>query len=143
MQNVSFTEALDAVITHDPRYARDAYVFLRDALDFTLKKRRKDRRGETVDAPASELLEGVRLYALKEYGPMSRLVLESWGVQSCQDIGNLVFNLVDAGVFSKTERDTPEEFRAGFDFDTAFLAPFRPQWKKLSAGATRVVERGS
>jgi uncharacterized repeat protein (TIGR04138 family) len=143
MQNVSFTEALDAVITSDPRYARDAYVFLRDALDFTLKKRRKARRDESPDAAASDLLDGFRLYALKEYGPMSALVLESWGVRSCEDIGNLVFNLVEAGVFSKTDRDTPEEFRNGFDFDTAFLAPFRPQRKNLSGNAGRVVERGS
>jgi uncharacterized repeat protein (TIGR04138 family) len=143
MQNVSFTEALDAVITQDSRYARDAYVFLRDALDFTLKKRRKARKEESSDAHATELLDGFRLYALKEYGPMSGLVLESWGVRSCEDVGNLVFNLVEAGVFSKTERDTPEEFRHGFDFDEAFLAPFRPQRKNLSAGAPRAVERGS
>jgi uncharacterized repeat protein (TIGR04138 family) len=143
MQNVSFTEALDAVITSDPRYARDAYVFLRDSLEFTLKKRRKGRREESSDVPATELLDGFRVHALKEYGPMSRLVLESWGVRSCEDIGNLVFNLVEGGVFSKTDRDTLEEFRSGFDFDEAFLAPFRPQRKNLSAGASRVVERGS
>ncbi|MGH8047809.1 MAG: Minf_1886 family protein, partial [Chthoniobacterales bacterium] len=143
MQNVSFTEALDAVITHDPRYGRDAYVFLRDALDFTLKKRRKARREDSPDAPAAELLDGFRLLALKEYGPMSSLVLDSWGVRSCEDVGNLVFNLVEAGVFSKTDSDTPEEFRNGYDFDEAFLAPFRPQQKRLSAKPGRVVERGS
>jgi uncharacterized repeat protein (TIGR04138 family) len=141
MQNVSFTEALDTVLARDSRYARDAYLFLREALDFTLKKRRKSRGGDSPDAPASELLDGFRLHALKEYGPMSRMVLESWGIRSCEDIGHLVFNLVEAGVFSKTERDTPEEFRNGFDFDAAFLAPFRPQRKNLSTKAGRVVER--
>ncbi len=145
MQNISFTEALDAVLTRDPRYARDAYVFLRDALEFTLKKRRgkSTRKDEPSDVPATELLDGFRLYALKECGPMSSMVLESWGVTNCEDIGHLVFNLVEAGVFSKTDRDTLDEFRAGFDFDEAFQAPFRPLRKRLSVDAGRIVERGS
>ena len=116
---------------------------MRDALEFTLKKRRKLRKDEPSDVAAAELLDGFRLYALKECGPMSSMVLDSWGVRSCEDIGNLVFNLVEAGVFSKTDRDTIAEFRAGFDFDEAFLAPFRPQRKRLSAEGGRVVERGS
>ena len=144
MQNISFTEALDAVVARDPRFARDAYIFLRDALEFTAKKRRKSRRDEPgSDVPTAELLDGFRLFALKEYGPMSRLVLESWGVRTCEDIGHLVFNLVDAGVFSKTENDTHEAFRHGFDFDEAFGEPFRPSGKNLSTGPGRAVERGS
>jgi uncharacterized repeat protein (TIGR04138 family) len=143
MQNVSFTEALDAVTRRDSRYDREAYTFLRDALEFALKKRRKTRKDEPTDVPAAELLEGFRLYALKECGPMASLVLGSWGVHSCEDVGNLVFNLVEANVFSKTDRDTMGEFRNGFDFDEAFLAPFRPQKKKLSGGGSRIVERGS
>jgi uncharacterized repeat protein (TIGR04138 family) len=143
MQSVSFPEALDAVISRDTRYDREAYVFVRDALEYTLKKRRKARKDEPPDIPAADLLDGLRLYALKEYGPMTRLVLESWGVHSCEDIGNLVFNLVEVNVFSKTDRDTAAEFRAGFDFEAAFVEPFRPQRKRLSADPASVVERGS
>lgn len=143
MQNVSFSEALDGIVARDPRYDREAYTFLRDALEFTLKKRRKTRKDEPTDVPAAELLDGFRLYALKECGPMARLVLEYWGVRSSEDIGNLVFNLVEANVFSKTDRDTLEEFRAGLDFDEAFTAPFRPKRNNLSASSSRAVERGS
>ena len=145
MQNISFSDALDAVIRRDPRFDREAYSFLRDGLEFTIKKRRakSSRKDEPADVPVPELLDGLRIYALKEYGPMSRLVLESWGVRSCEDFGSLVFNLVEAGIFSKTDHDTPEDFRGGFDFDEAFLAPFRPQQKRLSTNPGRVVERGS
>jgi uncharacterized repeat protein (TIGR04138 family) len=142
MQSVSFSEALDTVIARDSRYDREAYVFLRDALEFTLKKRRKARKDEN-DVPAAELLDGFRLYALKECGPMARLVLDYWGVRSCEDVGNLVFNLVEANVFSKTDRDTAEEFRHGFDFEEAFSAPFRPERKNLSKPAPRAVESDS
>lgn len=140
MQSVSFTEALDAVITRDPRYDREAYVFLRDALEYTLKKRRKAHKDEPLDVPAPELLDGFRAYALKEYGPMARMVLEYWGVRSCEDIGNLVFNLVEANVFSKTDADTIDSFRDGFDFTEAFLSPFRPAQKNSSAPASSIVE---
>ncbi len=143
MQSASFTEALDVIVARDPRYDREAYAFLRDALEFTLKKRRKARKDEPSDIPASELLDGFRLYALKECGPMARLVLDYWGVRSSEDIGNLVFNLVEANVFSKTDRDTLDAFRVGFDFDEAFAAPFRPLRNNLSASSTRAVERGS
>lgn len=140
MQNVSLTEALDAIIARDPRYDREAYLFLRDALEFTLKKRRKTRKDEPGDVPAADLLDGCRLYALKEYGPMARLVLDCWGVRSCEDLGHLVFNLVQANIFSKTDRDTMDEFRAGFDFDEAFVKPFRPEKKSLSASDPAAVE---
>ncbi len=115
---------------------------MRDALEFTLKKRRKAQK-QGNDVPAEDLLDGFRIYALKEYGPMARLVLDYWGVRSCEDVGSLVFNLVEANVFSKTDRDTAEEFRHGFDFDEAFSAPFRPERKKLSKSAPRAVESDS
>lgn len=143
MQTIGFNDALDGILGRDPRYDREAYTFLRDALDFTIKKRRKSRREECTDVPAADLLDGFRLYALKECGPMARTVLSYWGVNGCEDIGNLVFNLVEASVFSKTDRDTIEEFRRGFDFDEAFLEPFRPAAKRLSESPRRAVESGS
>lgn len=143
MQNVSFSEAVQAIVDRDPRYDRDAYAFLRDALEFSIKKHRKAHKEEPVDIPAADLLEGLRLFALKEFGPMAPTVLGHWGVRSCEDIGNLVFNLVDARVFSKTEKDTAEAFQSGFDFDEAFLAPYRPEKKSLSNLQPPCVSRGS
>ena len=47
MQKIGFAEALDSIVASDPRYQRDAYVFLRDALDFTTKQQKKIK-GATV-----------------------------------------------------------------------------------------------
>jgi len=52
MQKIGFAEALDSIVKSDPRYERDAYVFLRDALDFTTKRQKK------VKAPASAMCPG-------------------------------------------------------------------------------------
>lgn len=139
MQRIGFYEALEQILREDERYARDAYAFLRDALESTLKHRNKGRRESSGHVTAKELLEGFRLHALQECGPMATTVLGYWGVHSCQDIGNIVFNLVEAGVFGKTDDDSPEAFADGYDFDEAFDRPFRPAPSLLSKSGVGVV----
>jgi uncharacterized repeat protein (TIGR04138 family) len=126
MQKIGFSEALDSIIASDPRYARDAYVFLRDALDFTTKQQKK-LKGTTVrHVSGPELLDGVRVYALKEFGPMVMTVFAYWGLNACEDIGHMVFNLIGAGIFGKTEEDSIEDFRNVYEFEDAFVKPFDP-----------------
>ena len=127
MQKIGFAEALDSIVASDPRYQRDAYVFLRDALDFTTKQQKKVKGATVRHVSGPELLGGVRQYALKEFGPMVMTVFDSWGVHSCEDIGNMVFNLIDAGIFGKTEEDSIEDFKNVYDFDEAFVKPFAPE----------------
>jgi uncharacterized repeat protein (TIGR04138 family) len=127
MQKIGFAEALDSIVASDPRYQRDAYVFLRDALDFTTKQQKKVKGVTVRHVTGPELLDGVRRYALKEFGPMVMTVFENWGVRSCEDIGNIVFNLIGAGVFGKTEEDSIEHFKNVYDFEEAFVKPFAPE----------------
>jgi len=126
MQKIGFTEALDSIVASDPRYHRDAYVFLRDALDFTTKQQKKIKGTTVRHVAGPELLEGVRQYSLKEFGPMVLTVFGSWGIRSCEDVGNMVFNLIGAGIFGKTEEDSIEDFKNVYDFKEAFEKPFAP-----------------
>ena len=126
MQKIGFAEALDSIVAGDHRYHRDAYVFLRDALDYTTKQQKKAKGAAVRHVAGPELLEGVRLYALKEFGPMVLTVFSFWGVERCEDIGNMVFNLIDAGIFGKTEQDSIDDFKAVYDFGDAFVKPFLP-----------------
>lgn len=127
MQKIGFTEALDSIVGIDPRYQRDAYIFLRDALDFTTKQQKKLKGASVRHVAGPELLEGVRQYALKEFGPLALTVFSSWGVMRCEDIGHMVFNLINAGIFGKTDEDSMEDFKAVYDFEEAFVKPFQPQ----------------
>jgi uncharacterized repeat protein (TIGR04138 family) len=127
MQKIGFAEALDSIVASDPRYHRDAYVFLRDSLDFTTKQQKKIKGATVRHVSGPELLEGVRQYALKEFGPMVMTVFDNWGIHSCEDIGNMVFNLIDAGIFGKTEEDSIEDFKNVYDFEEAFVKPFAPE----------------
>jgi len=126
MQKIGFAEALESVVGSDPRYQRDGYIFLRDALDFTTKQQKKIKGVSVRHVTGPELLDGVRQYALKEFGPMVMTVFDSWGIRSSEDVGHMVFNLIGAGVFGKTEQDSIEDFRNVYDFEEAFVKPFAP-----------------
>jgi uncharacterized repeat protein (TIGR04138 family) len=97
MQEVSFEEALDFIRRADPRYQRDAYLFVREALDYTQKTMGKDGRGRIRHVTGQELLAGIREFALNQFGPMAMMVLEEWGIRSCEDFGEIVFNMVETG----------------------------------------------
>jgi uncharacterized repeat protein (TIGR04138 family) len=127
MQKIGFAEALDSIVASDPRYHREAYIFLRDALDFTAKQQKKVKGAMIRHVSGPELLEGVRQYALKEFGPLVLSVFSYWGMSCCEDIGHMVFNLINAGIFGKTDEDSMEDFKAVYTFRDAFVKPFQPQ----------------
>lgn len=125
-----FTQVVESISREDSRYQPQVYYFVRHALDFTIKQIRK-RTGRKVEqgnhVSGAELLEGIREYALKQYGPLTYMLLHEWGVRKCDDFGNIVFNLVDYGVLGKTEKDSKDDFAGVYDFRKAFLKPFQPE----------------
>jgi uncharacterized repeat protein (TIGR04138 family) len=123
----SFNEVVEQIIDRDPRYDKEAYIFLKEALEFTIKQKKRGKTEAGSHVNAGELLDGFRQLALKEFGPMVMTVLEYWGVRASNDVGEMVFNLIGAGVFGKTESDTVEDFHTALDFRTAFVAPFEPR----------------
>ncbi len=138
MQNPDFGEIVTLICKEDPRFDRKAYDFVRLGLDHTVKElKKKDsaraERSRHVSGP--ELLEGLRVYALDQYGPLAKTVLNTWGVQRCQHFGDIVFNLIEYNVFSKTESDRREDFSDIFDFDEAFVKPFQPLRRPRGADA--------
>ena len=128
MSTDPFSSTVEAIIARDPRFERDAYLFIREALEYTTKQHKKRSGPAPMECHVSgqQLLEGVRQYALLQFGPMVPTVFEHWRIRSCEDIGSIVFNLIDAQEFGKSEQDTIEDFRRGFDFHEAFVQPFRP-----------------
>ncbi|HZV33499.1 MAG TPA: Minf_1886 family protein [Verrucomicrobiae bacterium] len=138
MQAASFEEALDQVLAKDRRYHRDAYLFLREALDYTRKMLDRDAKAEKSGRRAilreqhvsgQQLLEGIRELALEMFGPMVITVFEEWGVRSCQDFGEMVFILVENQLLKKTDKDSRADFENGYDFKDAFRKPFLPSAK--------------
>lgn len=126
MQPQNFDEVLEQVVSADPRYHRDAYHFLRESLDYTQRAISKANKGKLRHVTGQELLAGIRAFALQQYGPMAITLLDAWGIRRCEDFGELVFNLIDHGILSKTDADNRTDFAGAYDFDEAFRKPFQP-----------------
>ena len=105
MQEVTFEETLEQILAKDPRYQRDAYIFLREALDYTQKLVGKENGGKMRHVTGQELLDGIRQFALEQFGPMTLTVFEEWGVRHCGDFGEIVFNMLEIGLLAKTATD--------------------------------------
>ncbi|HKE01190.1 MAG TPA: Minf_1886 family protein [Planctomycetota bacterium] len=110
-----------ALSRRDPRYDERAYLFVLESLDRTIRslgRAREEGAARHVSGP--ELLDGIRRYALDQFGPLSRVAFETWGVRRTQDFGAIVFRLVDAGLLSRQDSDSLDDFAGGFDFVDAF-----------------------
>lgn len=129
MQDLEFSEIVGLICKEDARFDRKAYNFVRQALDHTVKEMKRknpERTGKSQHVTGAELLEGIRAYALEQYGPLTKTVLNTWGIRRCADFGDIVFNLIEYNVFSKTENDRREDFSNIYDFEEAFVKPFLP-----------------
>lgn len=106
---------IEGIVKNDPRYKVEAYAFLFAALSHTQTKLNKPRH-----VTGRELLEGIKELALEKYGKIARTVLEHWGVRKTDDFGEIVFNLVEAGLLGKTDEDKKEDFKDVYDFEEVF-----------------------
>lgn len=135
-----FLEGVPKICDKDHRYAADAYFFIRESLDCTVKQLGKGKSAARRHVTGKELMDGIRHHAIHQLGPMARTVLKSWGIENTRDFGNIVFNLVNAELLGKTDEDKVEDFDNGYSFDDAFVKPFLPRGKQ--APRSRSVRRG-
>jgi uncharacterized repeat protein (TIGR04138 family) len=143
MSDLVFSEIVELIRKEDSRFDRKAYDFVRQGLDYTvkgIKKKDAGRATRSQHVAGSELLNGLRVYALEQFGPLAKTVLNEWGVTRCADFGDIVFNLIEYNVFSKTESDRREDFTEVFDFTEAFVKPFQPaRARRFGSSATEAV----
>ena len=112
----------------DERYREDAYEFVLEALSFTQRKLKCSHH-----VTGKELLEGIKELLMEQFGPMTLPVLQHWGIDATEDFGNIVFNLVDKKILSKTEEDNLESFQNVYDFQQVFTQGYRKRLdKKIS-----------
>lgn len=106
----SFWEAVERIRERNTAYSPEAYGFVMDALEFTVH-----RIGHRRHVSGAELLEHMCEHARQSYGLMAYTVLEKWGLVTTNDVGRVVFELVDANVLAKQDGDTPSDFDNVFD----------------------------
>ncbi len=128
MSDLPFFAAIQQAVDKDPRYHPHAYEFVRDALHVAVKHFRDGEENQHVTG--QEVLEGVRQHAIEEYGPMAHTILTEWGIHCGEDVGNIVYNLIETSYFGKNEGDSIEDFAGGFEFESTLNKPFQPSSRK-------------
>lgn len=121
-----FSLSVQRILKKDQRYNHKAYFFLRDALEFTIKGHDPQQLLDKGHISGKTLLDGIRKFAIEQYGPLTMHVLDDWGIKSCEDFGEIVFNLVEVGVLGKNDQDSKDDFKGAYNFKEAFLQPFDP-----------------
>lgn len=112
-------ELLETLAQRSGRFRAEAYVWVLHVLEHTRTAlARKDH------ISGRELLEGHRTLAIQEYGPMAFEVFRHWGLECTRDVGEIVFDLVDAELLRKTAEDTLADFEDIYDFHETFVERF-------------------
>ncbi|MCX5693854.1 MAG: hypothetical protein NT014_01775 [Candidatus Omnitrophica bacterium] len=110
-----FYDLVGKICAQDKRYKPDAYEFILQGLTFTQKKLKK-----ATHVSGGELACGLRDYAIDQYGALANRVLSHWGINQTQDFGNIVFNMIEKKLLSKTAEDSLFDFKDVYDFKAAF-----------------------
>ena len=109
-------DVIREIVRREPRYRVEAYAFLLEALDFTIGRRGKGKK----HVSGAELMDGFRDLAVTQFGFLARAVLSEWGITTTDDVGEMVFRLIEEDLLQKTADDRREDFHALFDFADAF-----------------------
>jgi uncharacterized repeat protein (TIGR04138 family) len=109
----------------DGRYRPEAFAFLFECLEPAVRLAgRSAAQGTDRHISGQELLQGLRGEAQRLFGPLAAQVWRSWGVHTTLDWGHVVFLLVEAGLLSRREEDSLDDFREGFDFERVFVEEY-------------------
>ncbi len=114
---------IEELTRRDPRYAPEAYQFVFDALDYAARRLGRARADAPPPQPSpsggggqaggeeeehvsvAEFIRGVRELALRDFGLMAPAVFRAWGVRATDDFGEIVFNLIGAGLMDPAAAD--------------------------------------
>lgn len=141
MQQVQFEQAIVSILGRDKRFDPHAFFFLKDSLDYTLKRAADGNSGLSRHVSGGELLEGFRDLALEQFGPMASTLMKEWGIRECSDVGEMVFLLIEEQMFGKQDSDTKEDFLGNFDMQESLTQPFLPKRAVAKSATPKTPQR--
>lgn len=123
-ENNNYSKTVERIIENDPRYKRDAYFFLNEVVIHAGNNNDFVNSSYSRHVSGQELLEIFRKYALEQFGPLALEVLNDWGLHSTEDVGEVVFNMIENKLLGARKQDSRDDFANGYDFRQAFITPF-------------------
>jgi uncharacterized repeat protein (TIGR04138 family) len=135
-------EAVERIVQRDPRYARAAYFFIHLAVLHSVEQVAKaEKRSRHISG--QELLEGIRQFAIEQFGPLVLLVFHYWRIRCSRDIGEIVFLLAEEGILGVSDEDSIEDFENVYDFQDVFRKPFEPLVRRFPRVSLSQLEESS
>jgi uncharacterized repeat protein (TIGR04138 family) len=106
------------------QYHERAYLFVLGTIEF-LQTRLEVRRH--VNGP--ELAWACRDFARQQFGLLAPVVLSHWGIARTEDIGRIVFTLVEVGLLVTQPGDSEADFGGVYQFAEVFGESY--EWQGL------------
>lgn len=118
-------------VANELGYPLEALEFVQRGLSYTVNKTHGpiDESKSSRHVSGQQLCEGLREYALMQWGMLAGTVLRRWNLNTTYDFGRIVFGLIDAGYMQRTESDTIEDFRDVYDFKQTFDSGYKIETK--------------
>jgi uncharacterized repeat protein (TIGR04138 family) len=113
----TLAEAFERIGQRDGRYHERGYLFVLAALEYAQGKLPARRH-----LSGAELAWACRDFALEQFGLLAPTVLSHWGITGTEDLGRIVFMLIDVGLLARQPSDTVEDFDHVYDFGEVFGA---------------------
>ncbi len=114
-------KSLEQIAAEDGRFSFGAIKFVHEGLGYTAKNIASEPRhvdGET-------LCKGLKKLAVEKWGRLAMPVLNTWGVRTTRDFGEIVYSLIKHKWMSAQPSDSIDDFNNAYDFKTVFKDQFK------------------
>ncbi len=117
-------DILSRIRARGGQYHERAYLFVLGTIEF-LQTRLEVRRHVT----GPELAWACRDFARQQFGLLAPSVLSHWGITRTEDLGRIVFTLVEVGLLVTQPGDSESDFEGVYQFADVFGDSY--EWQGL------------
>lgn len=100
------------LVKQDSAYPVGAYILIYEVLDW-MKDNGLVKQGEHITGQGLAIT--IIAYAIQHYGLLTEAILKELGITKSEDVGNIVWNLVEANLIGKQPNDSRQDFAKVFD----------------------------
>lgn len=111
---------LEKIARDDGRYSPCIVNFIYEGLRYT----GQEIVDETTHVSGQTLCEGLKQLAIEKWGRLAMLVLNTGGVKTTRDLGEIVYLMIENQWMSAQPTDTIEDFDDVYDFNNVFKEQF-------------------
>jgi uncharacterized repeat protein (TIGR04138 family) len=112
---------LEHIAKEDGRYSSAAIRFVYEGLGYTAKSAAKEPR----HISGQMLCKGLQKLAAEKWGRLAMLVLNTCGIKTTRDFGEIVFLMIKHKWMSAQPTDSIDDFNDVYDFKTVFKGEFQ------------------